>query len=69
MMTLNEFRSYFKRRIDRAGGVRRLAQQLGVSSAYVSDVRHGRRDPGPSILRPLGLRMEREVLKMVSRGK
>jgi hypothetical protein len=28
-----------------------------VSAAYVSDVLLGRREPGPSILKPLGLRV------------
>ena len=37
-----------------------LAERLGVSQAYLSDVLNGRRDPGESILGPLGL--ERVVI-------
>lgn len=38
-----------------AGSQRAWARAHGVSAAYVSDVLSGRRDPGESILRPLGL--------------
>jgi transcriptional regulator with XRE-family HTH domain len=31
------------------------AADLGVSSQYLSDVLHGRREPGPKILNALGL--------------
>jgi hypothetical protein len=38
-----------------AGGARAWARQHGISEQYVSDVLNARRDPGESILRPLGL--------------
>lgn len=47
--------------IDDAGGVRALARRWGVSAGYVSQVRLGRRQPGPRILLRLGLRCERTV--------
>jgi len=47
--------------IENAGGVRLLARRLGVSAAYVSDVRHGKRGPGPKILGPMKLRRVRVV--------
>lgn len=42
--------------IEAAGGVRRLAKQWGISAAYVSDLRNGRREPGPAILKRVGAR-------------
>ena len=45
---------------ERAGGVRALGRQWGVSPVYISDLLNGRRGPGPSLLKPLGLvRIER----------
>ena len=41
-------------RIASEGSQAKLAQKLGVSAAYLSDVMQLRRDPGPSILEPLG---------------
>jgi len=35
--------------------LRDYAKALGVTVAYLSDIYRGRRDPGPSILKPLGL--------------
>jgi transcriptional regulator with XRE-family HTH domain len=32
-----------------------FAASIGVSQAYLSDVYHGRREPGPSILSAIGL--------------
>ena len=51
-----EFLAMFRRHVEAAGGVRALARKLGLSAAYVSDVRLGRRSPGPSILKPLKLK-------------
>ena len=39
-----------------AGGQGAWAERHGMSAAYISDVLNGRRDPGESILRALGLR-------------
>ncbi len=38
-----------------AGGQQAWAERHGISASYVSDVLNGRRDPGESILRALGL--------------
>lgn len=40
---------------ERLGSQRALAKELGVGEPYLSDVIHGRRDPGPKILKALGL--------------
>ncbi len=34
----------------------KFAMSMGVGTAYLSDMMHGRRDPGPKILEFLGLR-------------
>lgn len=44
-----------RRECAKAGGQAAWARTAGVSPAYVSDVLHGRQEPGDGILRPLGL--------------
>jgi hypothetical protein len=39
-----------------AKSLRQFAQGLGVTPSYLSDIYRGRREPGPKILRPLGVR-------------
>jgi DNA-binding transcriptional regulator YdaS (Cro superfamily) len=47
-----------------AGGQAAWAARHGLSASYVSDVLNGRRDPGESILRALGLaRVVRYVIQ------
>lgn len=41
--------------------LREFAKELGVSASYLSDVYLGHREPGPSILEPLGLNRHRSV--------
>lgn len=57
-MAMNEeqFRKWLESKIKKAGSLRGLARELNVSPAYLSDVRTGRRFPGPKLLDPLGLR-------------
>ena len=38
-----------------AGSAQALAAAWGISAAYLSDVRLGKREPGPKILERLGL--------------
>jgi hypothetical protein len=40
--------------IERAGGVRRLADDAGVSAAFISNVRLGHAPPGPTLASYLG---------------
>lgn len=42
-------------RIEEAGSARAAASALGLSAAYVLDVRHGRRPAGRRLLAALGL--------------
>ena len=41
--------------VRKAGSQQLAAAQLGISDAYLSDVRRGLRRPGPKILAALGL--------------
>lgn len=54
-------RAMLGKETDKAGGVRAWARKQGLSAAYVSDVRLGRRSLGPSILGALGV----EVAKVI----
>lgn len=45
-----------KREKARAGGVRALAREWGISPSLISDFLNGRRGPVSVILRPLGLK-------------
>lgn len=44
-----------------AGGQAAWGRQHGVSQQYVHDVLRGRRDPGDTVLRPLGLQRAEPV--------
>ena len=50
-MILNKLR----READTLGSFAKLAQRIGISAAYMSDVMSGKRNPGPKILQYLGL--------------
>ena len=45
-----------RRKARTAGSQKALAEALGVTPAFLSDVLHGKREPGPTMLRALGLR-------------
>ncbi len=45
-----------RRRAAALGSHRALATALRVTPPYLSDVFHGKREPGPTVLRRLGLR-------------
>ncbi len=47
-----------RQRAKRAGSQQALAEALGVTPAYLSDVLGGRREPGPKILEVLRLRRQ-----------
>lgn len=55
-MTHEKFIQLLIKEVKNAGSQRALAEKLGVSPAYLGDVLHGRREPGRSILEPLGFR-------------
>jgi transcriptional regulator with XRE-family HTH domain len=45
-----------KQRANEAGSQKALAQELGVSEPYLSDVLKGRRSPSENLLNRLGIR-------------
>jgi lambda repressor-like predicted transcriptional regulator len=54
-MTESEVRAKVEAEVQRAGSMRALAREWGMSVSYLSDFLAGRRGPGPQILDPLGL--------------
>ena len=54
-MTDAEIRAKLKACAATAGSQRALADKIGVSAVYLSDVIRGRRDAGPMILEWMGL--------------
>lgn len=55
-MTEIEVRRLVKVGIKRAGSLRKYAKEMGINASYVSDMVNGRRNPGPKLLKPLGLK-------------
>lgn len=55
-MTEDQVRALIERLILEAGSLRALARRWKITPAYLSDLRRGRRAPGPHVLRPLGLK-------------
>lgn len=60
-LTEDDIAAIVRDRIADAGGVRKLAEKLGVSPSYVCDLKEGRRLPGPKILGHLGIECVRTV--------
>jgi hypothetical protein len=56
-----QVRELIKAEIARAGSLRKLAAEWGVSIAYLSDCTTNRRAPGPSILKHMGIERRVEV--------
>ena len=54
-MNENDVRALLLQACKEAGSQRKWAAAAGLSAPYVHDVIHGRREPGPGILRHLGL--------------
>lgn len=54
-MTADDVRIILREACRKAGTPATWADKHGVSQAYVSDTLNGRREPGPKILRALGL--------------
>lgn len=60
-MTADDVRKLLRAACDDAGNQATFAKKAGVSRAYVTDVLKGNRNPGPSILRALGLECRRAI--------
>ena len=66
-MNRTQLLSALESAISAAGTAKRWAADNGLSEAYVSDVRSGRRNPGPKILNALGI-LERDVYQRKTEG-
>jgi transcriptional regulator with XRE-family HTH domain len=55
-MTRGELVELLQRKVQRAGTQAALAKELGITAAYLGDVLHGKREPGPKLLNALGFR-------------
>jgi hypothetical protein len=55
-LTADDVRALLGKEVTRKGSQQAWAEWAGVSGAYVHDVMHGRREPGESILKALGLK-------------
>lgn len=55
-LTREQVGTLLRDRAAKVGTQRKLATALGISTAYLSDVIRGTSDPGPRLLRALGLR-------------
>ena len=54
MITHDELIDLIRVAVKAAGSQRALARQWSVAPAYITDLLHGLRDPGPKILDALG---------------
>lgn len=62
-MTADEVRTMLREACRKAGTSAAFADKHSLSQAYVSDTLNGRREPGPKILRALGLVSEPQYRK------
>ena len=53
-------RELLREAIDREGSAAAVARRMGLSTAYIQDVRHGRRPAGDRL--PAGLGLERRIV-------
>lgn len=58
-MTIEDVLARLRGAIEKAGGSSSWARENDCSASYVSDVLGGRREPGPAILRRLGLECDK----------
>ncbi len=54
MITRDELTDLIRVAVQAAGSQRALARQWEVAPAYITDLLHGLRDPGPKILEAMG---------------
>ena len=60
-MTRDDVNKSLEQMVARAGSRVALAKEIGVTSAYVGAVLLGKREPGPAILKVLGLRRQVQI--------
>lgn len=54
-MNSRDLQFYIREKVALAGSQAKLAQMLGISEAYLSDILNGKRHPGPKVLEALHL--------------
>lgn len=64
-VTENQVKKRLASEIGRAGGVRALSREWGVSAAVISMTANGRRRPGPAILARLRIEASAKVTRRV----
>jgi hypothetical protein len=65
-MTADDVRNLLRRACEQAGTAAAWAKNHDLSAAYVSDTLSRKREPGPAILRALGLTSETQYRKAKS---
>ena len=65
--TVGQVRKRICELVDLYGTAKALAQEWKVSPSYLSDVVRGKRNPGPPILKPLGLKAETRYVPQFNR--
>lgn len=66
-LTVQQFKTVLRRRVKQAGGVRKLARELGVSHAHISQTLcHDELEPIPSVVHATGYR-KRETATVYER--
>ena len=58
MLTIDDVLARIEAAVEAAGSAKALCDEWDVAQSYLSDVRAGKRAPGPSILVHLGLAAE-----------
>lgn len=61
MMTESDVAKLIEIEIARAGSVRALAREWKLSPCMISDIRNGRRGPGPKVLKQLGMKKVHKI--------
>lgn len=68
-MTYSEVLKDIEYRIGICGSARALARHWHISVQYLCDVRKGRRQPGPCILKAMGLKRETTFRHIYKRAR
>jgi hypothetical protein len=63
--SVEEVRTILRAKIEQAGSMRKAAKKLGITAAYLCDIIHERRNPGPRVAKALGFRREVKVTRTV----
>jgi DNA-binding phage protein len=69
LLTIAKINKVLRREITQAGGPSQWARRTGISRAHISRVLHGHRQPGPEMIRGLGLQevgQSKDVLRILS---